>query len=242
MPPFFIMSNKLLTVFNGATVNPLASVPWVAQWKFNNNGNDSIGANTLTNNNSATFTTGKLGGATGATQLVAASSQYWSITNNATIQPAASSFLIAAWVYLDSNVLGDETIISKGVNSVTVEFYLARRNDNSLYMEMSGTGTGNASLTASFATGQWHFVIGYYNATTGKCGVALNHSAVTEGTVTGTPTARTGDLTIGLYSGGARYWNGRIDNVCYAVGSNAILTQAIHDALWNDGNGIETLT
>lgn len=29
----------------------------VSQWKFNNNGDDSIGSNTLTNNNSATFST-----------------------------------------------------------------------------------------------------------------------------------------------------------------------------------------
>lgn len=55
---------------SGIAANVLASVPWVAQWKFNNTGNDSIGSNNLTNNNSATFTTGKLGGATGAVTLV----------------------------------------------------------------------------------------------------------------------------------------------------------------------------
>ena len=95
-------------------VNPLASVPWVAQWKFNNNGNDSIGANTLTNGAGATFTAGKLGGATGATQLVAANSQYWSIADNAALSMGGGAwFTICAWVYLDDIAAG----VSKSICS-----------------------------------------------------------------------------------------------------------------------------
>ena len=231
------MSNKLLTVFNGATVNPLASVPWVAQWKFNNDGNDSIGSNTLTNNNSATFTDGKLGGAQGATALAAASSQSWNIASNANLQTGNVDFMVCLWVYPTAG--GNMTFVSKGVNGSIFEWYI----------DTSGSGTSftitgyTAGASGPVITqNNWHLIVAWQDRTLQTVNINIDHgTTVTSNAGSNFSTAGAGNFRVSGIGSSTTY-TGRIDCVGFAKGAGSVPTQAVLDALWNDGAGTENFT
>lgn len=241
----------LLTGAGGGASNVLASVPWVAQWKFNNNGNDSIGANNLTNTNSATFTTGKLGGATGATQLVAASSQYWSIADNAALSMGDVDFTICAWVYADSRPAADG-IVSKSTSgglNVNTEYTIGCQTVPNHFAFFVGDGTtlGQVSST-SFggpAVATWYCVIAWHDSVNDTLNIQINDGTIDSvAWTTGCPD-RTGAFNIGRRYNGGQYWDGRIDNLCIAksaAGGGGVLTAAQRTAFFNAGVGTETLT
>lgn len=238
----------LLTGAGGAVSNVLASVPWVAQWKFNNDGNDSIGANNLTNNNSATFTDGKLGGATGATQLVAASSQYWSIADNAALSTGDVDFTICAWVYLDSETTF--AIISKDNGTASNDFrcdYDAASHRFRFFICNASSVKGIVSATTFGppSTATWYCVIGWHNATLDTVNISINDGDVDSAATTGVPIAGESSVFVGWVGGGINYLNGRLDNVCFAksaAGAGGVLTAAQRTAFYLGGVGTETLT
>ena len=222
---------------SGVAANPLASVPWVAQWKFNNDGSDSIGSNHLTNNHSATFTTGKLGGATGATRLVAASVQYWSVASNATLQMGSGvKWMISAWVNPTSYGVSN-TLWSKGIYG-GAEYGLFLSSTN---IELYTNGTLRVTVGTPVTTAAWSLVVVWYDGTTYS--IAVNNGTAVTGS-SGDTNSGSGALLIGArpdalttpYS-----WNGLVDDVCIAKSTSTFVTQAVLDALWNGGNGTETL-
>lgn len=230
-----------------SAANVLATVPWVAQWKFNNNGNDSVGSNTLTNNNSATFTTGILGGATGATQLVAASGQYWSITDNAALSMGAGiDFLISLWFYLDSigitRPLLDKSSSAFVAANTEYTMYIYGVDQKIYFHTSNGASLKTVGPSAVVTLSTWHHVVVWFNSSAGTLNMKLDNAA----TVTTTSVPDTQDsnkqFNIGMYGSLQSYMDGRVDNVCIAKGTGAVPTQAVLDALWNGGAGTETLT
>lgn len=236
----------------GAGANPLATVPWVAQWKFNNNGNDSIGANNLTNNNSATFTTGKLGGATGATQLVRASSQYWSIVDNAALSTGDVDFSVLAWVYLDSKPAAEYMYAVSRSSGTLVEYNLfySTGTDRLIFeiwnagLTISNSVSANNFGSPSLAT--WYCVMAWHDSVANTVNISVNDGTVNTAATTIAP----GDLAVSTVIGrynitSSRYWDGRVDNVCIAksaAGSGGVLSAAQRTLFYNAGVGTETLT
>lgn len=220
----------------------LASVPWVAQWKFNNDGNDSIGTNHLTNNNSATFTTGKLGGATGATQLVAASSQYWSVADNPVLSTGNVDFFVCAWVYLDTKP-ANAGVLSKLGGAGEREFNLIYFSSGDRFRWNWGDiNFGDANTFGAPATATWYLVSAYHRSSDGECGIAVNNGFFDTFTaVGGTDSAVAFSIGRGVVS--SNYWDGRIDNVCIAKGTGAVANlTGVRDALYNGGAGTEAIT
>lgn len=241
---------KVPVLFSTASVNPLASVPWIAQWKFNNNGNDSIGANHLTNNNSATFTTGKLGGATGATQLVVASSQYWTVSDNANLSLGDVDFSIAAWVYIDSTSTFRMIASKSGAgNAGDVEFYLCYRGgvDRFRFLISSGvaTTTVDANNFGSPSVATWYCVIAWHDATANIINISVNDSTETATSWSNGSHDTASPFSVGALGEGFGAFDGRIDNVCFAksaAGGGGVLSAAQRTAFYNAGVGTETLT
>ena len=236
----------------GGAPNPLASVPWVAQWKFNNNGNDSVGANNLTAVNSPTFTDGKIGGATGATQCVAASSQYWSIADNAALSMGDLDFTVCVWVYFAT--LGTTRTIASQWDGTGNQrsWFLFCSVDNKIALSVSRDGSASADVIATTfgatETGVWYCVIAGHDSVNNQIFVSVNNSALdTIAHTTGVKDSNAA-VTIGavLASGtGIATMSGRIDNVCIAksaAGSGGVLSAAQRTAFYNAGNGTETLT
>ena len=219
----------------GGAPNPLASVPWVAQWKFNNDGNDSIGSNTLTNNNSATFTTGKLGGATGATQLVAASSQYWS---KAISLDVTGGVWISGWYY--ANSIPNNGIIL-GLASPAfprVIWYQIQTNSVTRMLVRNSANTSDKTFdVGSVSTSTWFWFAGGYDATAQTVWGRLNGSAVSRAAWTQGILSPSNNVYVSSSYG---LLDGQVDNLTLATGAEP--STAILDALYNSGNGTETLT
>jgi hypothetical protein len=234
-----------------AAPNPLASVTWVAQWKFNNDGNDSIGANHLTGagagGNLPTFTTGHLGGATGATALTIINSQYWSIADNAALSMGNVDCSFCAWVYL-SALGGYQTILAK--QQASREYRLYVENGTNLFtFEVSQNGGSfdaivQATNSGAPSTGTWHCVVAWHDSVADTINLSIND-------VSETPTAYalgindgTDAFTIGQLAS-TFFWGGCIDNVCIAksaAGGGGVLSAAQRTAFYNAGTGTETLT
>ena len=239
-----ITNSKYVTLL-GRAANVLAAVPWVAQWKFNNDGQDSIGTNHLTHNNSATFTTGKLGGATGATQLVAASSQYWSVADNAALSTGNVDFTICAWVYLDS-VVGLRVITSKWDSAASLEWILYYNGTFNFGWTTDGVTpffvVGNTFGVAT--AGIWYCVIAGHDATLNLTFISVNDGAQDVLSVTGGFNTNS-TVRLGVYLNALQgFLDGRIDNVCIAkstAGGGGVLTAAQRTAFYNAGVGTEVL-
>lgn len=227
------------------TASVLASVPWVAQWKFNGNGNDSIGANHLTGapvGNEPTFTAGILGGATGATQLDAAQSQYWSVNDNPTISMGAGRYMtVCAWVNLTAKG-AQRNIVQQWQNS-NASWLLAYNNASNRFSTLASTTGSHLSYVAINANalggpnlGQWYCLIARYDGAK----VYISGNAGTENSV---------DLATGIFNSSAALWigsswTGLIDNVCLAVSSDssAAMNAEQRTAFYNAGVGTEAIT
>lgn len=243
---------RVSALASGGAVNPLISVPWVAQWKFNNDGADSIGVNTLTNNGVATFTDGKLGGVTGATQLVAASSQYWSIADNAALSMGDIDFTIAFWVKQRTNpgVGNGITWMAKEATAAQREFRIAlnyNANDMLIYAYVFNSNVSNAEVhsLSAVTVNAWHCVILWHDSVANVVGVALDGEENT-GSYSGGSFDSTAAFEIGrLLVITGQYANANFDNVCIAksaAGLGGVLSAAQRTAFYNGGVGTENLT
>jgi hypothetical protein len=233
--------------------NPLASVPWVAQWKFNNNALDSIGANNLSPSaSSPTFTAGKLGGATGATHTTEALGQYWDIGDNPALSAGINvDISVAAWVYLDSKPAHIMGIASKGNNTTSAgrEYSLHWNNtfDRFAFDACDGATTKQtfANSFGAPALATWYLVIGWYEKAAGTVNICVNNGAVDSVGGAGLQDTLTSFEIGWLLRSVNRFWDGRIDNVCIAKsagGAGGVLTAAQRTAFWNGGAGTEVLT
>lgn len=238
--------NKQGTLSAAPAVNLLASVPWVAQWKFNNDGQDSIGANNLTANNSPTFTTGKLGGATGATQLVAASSQYWSIADNAALGTGDLDYTICAWAYAES-FGGYRLIISKQNSGVPdAEYFLGYHvvQDRLAFISRN-TDLALANDVGTPALATWYCLIAWYDSVLATVNLQINNGSVNTVARTVLGAHFSSAVRIGaINSDPGSFWNGRIDNVCIAksaAGGGGVLSAAARSAFYAAGVGTENL-
>lgn len=251
--PTGVMTRKPRAGGSGAAASVLASVPWVAQWKFNGDGQDAIGTNHLTNNNSATFTTGLLGGASGATQLVRASNQYHSVANNAQLVTGNVDILIAVAVYLDSKPgSANMYIAGKASDGSNDEWGLLYRNfsgeNRFAFVIRPQNGSAKFAVANTFGSpplSTWCRIVAWFDSVGQTVNIKVNNGATdTVATAGVVPlSSSTATLYLGNLTGAASFaWDGRLDNFCYAVGAGAVPSAAVLTALDNGGAGTETLS
>lgn len=225
---------------NGVAANPLASAPQVAHWKFNNDANDSVGSNHLTAVNSPTFATGKL---SEAAAYAAASNQYHSVADNATLSTGDVDFYVCAWVKLNSRT-AYRPLVSKGDAGYGAEFYLAIHPYTyhamwSVFKQSPRTQTVAYGTTfGALSTGTWYFLEGYHDSTNNLIGVAVNGGAFN----TAAHSVGVNDSTFAFEVGrisGVGYMDGYIDSLRFFKGSGAILTSDQRAYLYNSGSGTE---
>lgn len=193
--------------------------------------------NDLTNNNSATFNTGKLGN---AVYLTAASSQSLSRASNADVQTGNTDWTVAGWFWRGADATG--SIVSKfNDSSGNREFSVEYNTNDSLRFSVWNAGASEFRATwgSSLALSTWHCFIAWHNAATDTIFLQVNNgtpvSTSTSGSIQGAGTA---PFIIGArdVSGSERYFDGRIDNinVLKRVWSSDERTE-----FWNAGNGVE---
>jgi hypothetical protein len=237
-------------VINNVAFAPFGGVPWIAQWKENDNGEDSIGIFDLTDNGSPSYVTGKLGN---ALQCVAASTQYQNITDNATLSMANTNYYIAGWFQMTTLPTAGNAmaLLSKEGGAGNSEYRIDYLRDtsrfrwliwnaaNSIYVSISAATFGAASINT------WYFIEVYHDADNDLAGIAINGGAFdTAATGGASPKDSTADFRLGARSTGTIQdpLNGLIDAVVIAKGTGAILDSTQRAALYNSGSGTETIT
>lgn len=194
---------------------------------------DSAGANNLTDVNGVTSIAGKVGT---ARQYTAASLQYHSIADPASLSMGDIAFYLAGWALLDS--LGAQrTICGKGVSTGVGnhEFYLVVAVDNVLRFSVSnGVAAAIASGLAALSLSTWHFIEAYHDPATNLIGVAIDNGAFGTTALTTGSWDSTHPFRFGTLNTTTQMWNGAQDEWLIA---KSIPTQAQRDYLWDTGAG-----
>lgn len=187
----------------------------------------------LTDNNTVTQATGKLGN---AAQFTNANLEYLDRADHADLSTGDIDFTLTAWVYLDS-VSAGRTIASKTSTGAAGEYTLNYFNSPSQFQFSIYNGTTNVTVGSGSApsTGTWYFVVAWHDAAANTINIQINN---------GTP-ASTSDLTIsdttqafriGRNGTGTGYMDGRIDAVGFW---KKVLSADERTCLYSGGAGME---
>lgn len=192
-----------------------------AYWDFEDNtwADTSPNGNTLTAHGSPVTCLGVLGN---AVNFRSASTEYFTIANNAYVQLGDVDWTVALWAYIHVSA----NMILMGKDGGTRELLI--QYNTGTYRFFFGGGTITA--TEQTPLGGWHFIRAWH---TGHVG----YLSIDEGeptTASLTPLAAgTDDLWIGAYPSG-QYTDGRIR---HAGIFKKVLSSAEVDLLWNNGMG-----
>lgn len=192
---------------------------------------DSHGGISLTDNNTVTQTTGKIGN---AAVFDAANSEYLSAADNATLRVFGTSWTIAFWFYPVA-ISGTQALVYKGPGTGSLVEYGIRLNGGNQFALIRGDGTTSTTVTTTNVAppGQWSHGVAWFDLATNLSGVQLNNSAPVLGT--GREVNGANLFAIGR-SGAASsgYFTGRIDEV--ALWKRA-LNPTERAYLYNNGAG-----
>lgn len=217
----------------------------VSYWKLDEssgNAADSVGSNTLTNNGSTTYSTGKINN--GA--VLNANTKYLSIADaSQSGLDLTTAFTFSFWIN-----------VTKPTNGVTISFidkYLGTGNQRSyrlyyynssgtytFYSDLSGDGSGadeyilNYTLTDS----TWYHIVYVWNGSTKKHTLYINGSS--QGEQTGSLTSSLFNSTAPFYLGNGQGLNTTLNGTMDEVGvwSRALSSTEISQ-LYNSGNGLQ---
>ncbi len=196
---------------------------------------DSVGGNTLTDNNTVTQNPGKVAG---AAQFTAANSESLSCASNASLQTGDIDFTIAGWMYIDS--LGvNRTLAGKtGGTQASDEFILDYSPSLAHFRFVIG-GTAYVTVTPSDvgipSLATWYFLVGWHDSVANTVNIQVNGGAVTSvSTGVNTPLAGAGAFRLGVYNT-APFMDGRIDETGFW---KRVLTAGERAAAFNSGNGV----
>ena len=200
--------------------------------------NDSHGTNHLTDNNTVTQTTGKVGN---CAQLTLANSEYLSVADNSSLSVTSTdSWTFCAWVYADSLPTFMMVASKSGSSSSNIAWDLFYYNDGSVWTFAVSTDAGasytnNVQVSQSISTATWYFVVWWFDFATSTIKLQVNDG--TPGSASSTaPADSSSDLRIGArYSTAELFWNGRIDQVGFW---KRILDSTERSTLYNSGNGV----
>jgi len=191
----------------------------VAYWKMDEASGtraDDQGSNDLTDNNTVTSNTGKIGN---AGQFTAANSEYLSLADNADLSTGDIDFTFAMWVYGDTLASGADFrgIISKWEGS-NQEYILQNNGVTSrLIWSVGSSGSNRTDLTASSfgapSTSTWYFIVCGHDAANDQIFISVNDGTVDTASHSGGVFNGASAFEIGHHQQGFQYWDGRVDEV-----------------------------
>jgi hypothetical protein len=209
----------------------------VAYWTLDEqNGNraDSVGGNTLTDNNSTGYNTGVIGN---AAETDFAAHRYLSAPDSASLSTGGTSFSMtfAVWVNLNDKTQVNY-ILSKN-NSLDYDIYYSVGANRFRFCYGGTLLTGNcinADSLGSPSTGVWYYVVGWYDASADTLNIQVNDGTIDSSGSTLEPSDSSGSFYIGKEEYSPSYSDARIDEVGIW---KRTLTSAERSALYNLGAG-----
>lgn len=222
-----------------STITPSLQSHWKLD-EASGNAIDAHGSNTLLDVNTVTSNPGKLGT---ARQFTAANGELLTTPDVASLSIGSGVLMtLATWVYMDS-VPGSgarHNIVAKRTGP-SPEYFMGWNNPYFEFCACSAVGNANftAANSTSFggpSTGQWYFVVGWYDGV--NLNIQINDGPVDSTAYTLDIYDGLGAFAIGGYydAGGNEFWDGRIDSVSLW---KRVLTAAERTALYNAGFGLD---
>jgi hypothetical protein len=209
-------------------------------WDFESSGNDSVGANNLTNNGSITFAAGKVSNAA----QIGASGQFFSIANNPSMSVGDTRFGFTCWVKLN-NKSATKIIVRKVEAAETTRGYQLIYNAGSdrfewyLYSEPVENNGAIANNLGSPSIGIWYFLACWHDPVTNTINIQVNNGAINSTAHSaGGMNDTANPFLVGALSNGSLGLNGAIDQVCWWNGSFPDASSLT--SIYNDGNGRPT--
>jgi len=200
---------------------------------------DAHGSNDLTDNNTVTQATGKVGD---AGQFTRTNSEWLSKTAPHGLEGNNRDISVAFWIYLDSIGTSHQIPIAVGGSSgtaSTLDYIFQIQTDSFMYFYIGQGGTFKAIKATTFGTlsiNTWYFVIGTYDEAANIGSISINDGTVDQTTGITTINNTGNDFYIGRWAhSGGRYVNGRVDEVAFW---NKIIDATEITALYNSGSGI----
>jgi hypothetical protein len=220
---------------NASSLSTNLSAHWELGEASGTRADSSGNANTLTDNNTVTQAVGIVGS---AAQFTAASSEYLSIADNASLSMGDIDFTIAAWARWDT-LSGTMILVSKGnanVGGQAMEYQLYSSGTSLIFSVGNGSTTTTVTWGTTLATNTWYAIIAWHDATANTINVVANGGTVASAAWTGGSHNSTYEFCLGRwanYNGG--YFNGRLDQVDVA---KRVWTSAERAAYYNGGGGV----
>jgi len=218
----------------------------ISYWKFDEssgNAADSVGSNTLTNNNSVAYVAGKInngGDSSGGT------TRYFSIADasQSGLEPTSGSFSFQVWWKINANVGANQaqTYFAKfgggGNRSYTLnhDTYTYSARSNHLTFTVVDAAAAQTDVEAAFTptNGTWHHFVCVADATADLMTVYLNNSVHMSVAWTGSG-ARDTTAQVQIGGSGNQDW---VDGICdESAFWDRALTSAEVSSLYNAGAG-----
>lgn len=193
---------------------------------------DSHASNDLTDNNTVTSTTGKLGT---AALFTSSNSEYLSITDAAqTGLDPTTTMSISVWVKLNS--IGAAQYIATKSNKY--ELIILSTGAVRFDIRDDLNARSRAQSTATLSTGTWYHIVATYSNSSQEAFIYINGSAITDADHETDATAIGSNTTafyMGANSGPSGYFDGAMDEFGFW---NRELSSSDASALYNAGSGI----
>ena len=237
MPSLATPQGKLV-VLGGGRMSPAARAArygLVSAWNGESTA-DAFGANTLTNNNGVTFTAGKI---TNAFTFAAASSQFLSVADNASLSVGDNDFWFACWVKVNGSTA--RIIAGKETDNTNAEWRLDQAGAGpTLRLITWKAGAIDVVLSsATVTTDTYHFAMIYADTVNNLAKLSVDGGAFVQATMTGPTYDSTATFRLG--SGNmANFMDGQVDAAAFGKsppGGIAALATEIRDFLFNGGAG-----
>lgn len=209
-----------------------------AYYSFNEasgNAIDEFAAFDLTDNATVGRTTGIQGN---AALFAAASSEFFSLTDNATFSGSDRSFTFLIWANL-ATTGADRYILAKGVSNATanLEYRLFYQNSSGRVAFGMSNGTTSAAAVgaaSAISTGAWVAIEFWHDHLNDLVGGRVNRGTAVTAALTGGPQNTAGAFRIGASAAGANFWDGSLDECSFHEG---LLDSAVLDDWYNAGVG-----
>lgn len=214
----------------GSTLNDFTEF-----WKLANV--DGVNGQNMTNNNTVTFSAGKIGD---AANFVAASTQSLTHADNATLSVGAGvSYTWAGWIKLTA-FSGTQYILSKADGNPTDEYKMRADANGVVASHKNGDDAFvQFSLNSPAPTaGNWFFVTMVYDVAAATMTLTINNDTANQSVKTSYTTIADSDaqLTFGGYGAGAPTLTGSLDALGFW---KRALTAGEQTELYNAGTGKE---
>jgi RHS repeat-associated protein len=233
-------AGRTYSELNFTPVNPGTSglVSWWSLNEASGMRNDSYGANHLSDNATVTSTTGIKGN---AASFTAASQQYLSIADNASVSVGNIDFTYCGWTYLNTKT-AYRTLVSKWEGTPNNrEFYIDYASDSDRFV-FGVSSDGNASQISvaannfgSPSTSTWYYICAWHDAVANTVNIQVNNGAINSASWTLGVFDGAAPLNIGRNGGMiVSYHDGKTDEVTFY---KRALTAAERSWLYNNGMG-----